>query len=108
LLEQLKLRKVPFVLNGHPTCSLPHILNLSFVTKKNHLLVQKLDLAGIACSSGASCLSGSLKPSHVLQAMGLSQELIDSAVRFSFGLENTQEEIEQVADVLAKWVGTQG
>lgn len=84
-------------INGHPDLHAPHILNLSFLGVGTETLLMNLDLAGIAASSGSACTAGALEPSHVLQAMGISQERRDSAVRFSFGLGNTMEELELAA-----------
>ena len=60
-----------------------------------------LDLEGIAAASGSACSSGSLERSHVLKAMGLPEERLKSAVRFSFGPSNTMEEIETAAEKIA-------
>ena len=61
-----------------------------------------LDMAGIAVSTGSACSSGSLEPSHVLMAIGLTPEVAQGTVRFSFGTNNTKEEIELVVDALKK------
>ena len=63
-----------------------------------------LDLAGIACSSGSACTTGSGDPSHVLTAMGVPRELGISALRFSFGKQNTPEDVRAVAEALPKIV----
>lgn len=57
-----------------------------------------LDMEGIAVASGSACSSGSLEPSHVLEAMNLPQNFLRSAIRFSFGLGNTSEEMEHTAE----------
>ena len=86
--DRLQAVAGPVVVNGPEPGSadvLPHILNVSFPGCRADLLVAALDLAGLACSAGAACSSGSLLPSPVLRAMGLPDERVRSAVRFSFG-----------------------
>ena len=79
-------RSLPdLVLNGHPTERLPNNLNVSFPGIEAETLLLALDRAGIAASSGSACTSGSIEPSHVLQAMGLSPDRIRSAVRLTLG-----------------------
>ncbi|MFC5650139.1 cysteine desulfurase family protein [Paenibacillus solisilvae] len=92
------------VLNGHPSDRLPHIVNLSFIGVDTETLLMNLDLEGIAASSGSACTAGALEPSHVLRAMRISQERLSSAVRFSFGLGNTTDELEQAAKKVATFV----
>lgn len=86
-----------YVVNGDPVRHLPHILNVSFPGVDRETVLMRLDLEGIAASSGSACTSGSLQASHVLAAMGLPQEIIHSAIRFSFGSEQTREQIEQAS-----------
>jgi cysteine desulfurase len=62
-------------------------------------MLMALDLAGIACSSGSACQSGSVDPSHVLAAIGVPRELAIAAVRMSLGALTTTEGVERVADV---------
>ncbi|MBB3109948.1 cysteine desulfurase [Paenibacillus phyllosphaerae] len=83
--------------NGHPTEHLAHIANLSFLGTDTETLLMNLDLQGIAASGGSACTAGAIEPSHVLKAMNLSQERLTSAVRFSFGLGNTLEELERAS-----------
>ncbi|WP_239617533.1 cysteine desulfurase family protein [Cohnella mopanensis] len=90
-----------FIINGHPTERLPHILNLSFTGISSESMLMNLDLAGVSASGGSACNSGSLKPSHVLTAMNISSERVSSAVRFSFGLGNTREEADNLAKITA-------
>lgn len=90
-----------FVVNGEDAERLPHIANISFLGIRSENMLMNLDLSGVSASGGSACTSGSLQPSHVLQAMGLSQERVASAVRFSFGLGNNSEEAEKAAQIIA-------
>ncbi|GGA41643.1 cysteine desulfurase family protein [Paenibacillus physcomitrellae] len=83
--------------NGHPTEHLPNILNISFPEVGTETMLMNLDMEGIAVASGSACTSGSLEPSHVLEAMKLPEQFLRSAIRFSFGLGNTTQEMEQTA-----------
>lgn len=87
-------------LNGHPTQRLPTTVNLSFHGVEGEALLIHLDLQGVAVSTGSACSSGRLEPSHVLEAMGLTPEESKSAIRFSLGRGNTEEEITSVLDLL--------
>lgn len=95
-----KLGADGFVVNGHPSADerLPHILNVSFPPLSSETLLMNLDLEGIAAASGSACSSGSLSPSHVLQAMGLADDIVTSAVRFSFGYGNVHESVTFAAE----------
>jgi cysteine desulfurase len=104
LWEMIKERVGSVRLNGHPTRRLPNTLNVSFDLVEGESLVINLDLKGIAVSTGSACTSGSLEPSHVLLAMGLSPTVAKGSVRFSLGTENTQEEMEYTANVLEEVV----
>jgi cysteine desulfurase len=76
------------VLNGPEigaTDVVPTTLNISFPGCRADFLLLALDLAGVACSTGSACSSGSLLPSPVLAAMGVPDEVLRSALRFSFG-----------------------
>jgi cysteine desulfurase len=104
-LHQGITNRIPHVkLNGHPTKRLPNTLNLSFLYIEGESLLLNLDLEGIAVSSGSACTSGSLEPSHVLLAMGIPHEVAQSAIRFSLGWSNTQEEVDYVVEVLPRIV----
>lgn len=95
------LKEIPYVrLNGHPKDRLPANANFSFEYVEGEALLYNLDLAGIAVSSGSACTSGSLEPSHVLLAMGLDKETAKSSIRFSFGRENSAEEVDFAVDKL--------
>jgi cysteine desulfurase len=82
-------------LNGHRELRLPHNLNLSFAYVEGESLM--LAMEGVAVSSGSACTSASQEPSHVLKAMGVSDERAHTSLRFGLGRFNTQEEVDQVA-----------
>lgn len=91
-------------LNGHPRRRLPNILNLSIEGVEGESLLLALDLCGIAVSTGSACTSGSLGPSHVLSAMRVAPELARGSLRFSLGRDNTEEQMDFVAERLAEAV----
>lgn len=96
LLEQFEESGIDYVVNGDVDECLPHILNVSFPGTTAEALLVNLDLAGISASSGSACTAGSLEPSHVLTAMfPHDKKRAESAIRFSFGLGNTVQEIEK-------------
>ena len=83
---------------------LPGNLNVSIQFIEGEALLLSLDMMGIAASSGSACTSGSLDPSHVLLAMGLSHEIAHGSLRFSFGAQNTEEDVDYVLEQLPKIV----
>ncbi len=87
-------------LNGHRTLRLPGNANFSFEFVEGESLLLSLDLAGIAASSGSACTSGSLDPSHVLLAIGLSHEVAHGSLRLTIGRENIKEDMDLVLSVL--------
>ena len=91
-------------LNGHPTERLPNNCSLSFRDIEGEALLLRLDLAGIAASSGSACASGSLEPSHVLTAIGLSPETARGSLRMTLGAGTTEKEIDEVIRVLPEIV----
>jgi cysteine desulfurase len=93
----------PIVLNSHED-GWPYIANISFPGCRADVLLVKLDLAGIACSTGSACSSGSLLPSPVLKAMGVTDDVLKSAMRFSFGPGTTAEELTEAATRIAACV----
>jgi len=92
---------VPIIYNGSDKHYLPHIVNVSFIGIDTETMLMNLDMEGIAAASGSACTSGALERSHVLRAMGISEDRMQSAVRFSFGLGNTIEELEHAAERIA-------
>jgi cysteine desulfurase NifS len=87
-------------LNGDRESRLPSIVNLGFACIETESLLLLLDQRGICASSGSACTSGSLEPSHVLLAMGLSPEEANGSIRFSLGKQTTDEQIDIVLDLL--------
>ena len=103
-IEGLNHLNIEYAINGDVEKSLPHILNVYFPSVRSDMLLIKMDLNGVAISAGSACSAGSIEPSHVLVAMyGEEAEEINHSVRFSFGLGNTEAEIEQVVELLAKF-----
>ncbi len=88
-------------LHGHERERLPNTLNLSFEGVEGEAIILDLDMKGIAVSTGSACTSGTLEPSHVLKAMGVNPQVAQGAIRFSLGEDNTQEDIDYVADILS-------
>ncbi|WCK53595.1 cysteine desulfurase family protein [Aneurinibacillus sp. Ricciae_BoGa-3] len=97
MLEAWSEMNVPFTVNGSLEHYLPHILNVSFPGTRTEMMLMNLDIAGIAAASGSACTAGSFEVSHVLEAMGVAQEILQSALRFSFGYGNTEEQIHEAA-----------
>jgi len=97
--------EIPMVkLNGPRINRLPNNANFSFDFIEGEGILFRLDLAGIAVSSGSACSSGSLEPSHVLQAMGVDIVLCHGSIRFSFGSSNTIEQVDYAVDKLREIV----
>jgi len=100
LIKGLQERITHVKLNGHPTQRLAGNVNLSYEYVEGESILLALDMAGIAASSGSACTSGSIDPSHVLLAMGLSHEVAHGSVRMTLGRDNTEEDIQYVLEVL--------
>ena len=101
------LERIPYArLNGHPLYRLPGNVNISILYVEGEALLLRLDLAGIAASSGSACTSGSLDPSHVLLAIGLPHEVAHGSLRLSLSDINTEEEVDEVLRTLPGIVST--
>jgi cysteine desulfurase len=96
LREQIFARLDGVILNGHPSARLAGNLNLSFTHVEGESLL--MGLAEVALSSGSACTSATLQPSHVLRAIGASDELAQSSIRFGLGRFNTAEEVDFVVE----------
>ena len=92
------------VFNGDRELRLDHISNISFRFIEGEGLLISLDLQGIAVSTGSACSSGTLEPSPVIRALGRNDELARGAIRFSFGKDNTDQDVDYVLEVLPQVV----
>jgi cysteine desulfurase len=100
----LEERVSDIVFNGHRERRLPHLSNISFRYIEGEGLLINLDLQGVAVSTGSACSSGSLEPSPVIRALGRDDELARGSIRFSFGKDNTAEDVDYVLEVLPRAV----
>ncbi len=99
-LEQAIMESVPdAVIHGQKALRAPHVINISVPGTDSESLLMALDLKGIAASGGSACQSGSIMPSHVLEAIGVPPELAGAAVRMSLGALTTRACIDRVAEV---------
>jgi len=92
-------------LNGDRETRLPHLSNISFRFIEGEGLLINLDLKGIAVSTGSACSSGTLEPSPVIRALGLTTEEARGSIRFSFGKDNELEDVDYVVEALRDAVG---
>ncbi|MFD1038579.1 cysteine desulfurase family protein [Virgibacillus byunsanensis] len=102
-LDVLKHEGIVFEINGNLEETVPAIVNISFPGTNVETLLTNFDLDGIAASSGSACTAGSVEPSHVLTAMfGENNTCTTNSIRFSFGLYNTTENVEEAAERVTK------
>ncbi len=92
------------VFNGNSEQRLPHLSNISFRFIEGEGLLIHLDMQGVAVSSGSACSSGTLEPSPVIQALGRDDELARGSIRFSFGKDNSDADVDYALDVLTRAV----
>jgi cysteine desulfurase len=103
--ENLVARSIDEIaFNGNRDHRLPHLSNISFRFIEGEGLLIHLDMRGVAVSTGSACSSGTLEPSPVIRALGRNEELARGAIRFSFGKDNTDEDIDYVLEVLTRAV----
>ncbi|PYZ94161.1 cysteine desulfurase NifS [Salipaludibacillus keqinensis] len=102
ILSVFNEEKIDYHVNGADENGLSHILNVSFPGINIESILMNLDLEGIAVSSGSACTAGSIDPSHVLTAMFDDVNRSHSAVRFSFGYGNDDEQVKKAATTTAK------
>lgn len=104
-LERKIERAIPnIVLNGDRNKRLPHLSNISFRYIEGEGLLINLDLQGVAVSTGSACSSGTLEPSPVIRALGVDDEIARGSIRFSFGKDNTDADVDYTVKVLAQAV----
>ncbi|MEP6568801.1 MAG: cysteine desulfurase family protein [Acidobacteriota bacterium] len=94
-------RIADIVFNGDQARRLSHLSNISFRFIEGEGLLISLDLQGVAVSTGSACSSGTLEPSPVIEALGRNDELARGAIRFSFGKDNTEEDVDYAVDALS-------
>ena len=95
------LKNIPKTfLNGHPEKRLPNNVNVTILDIEGEALLLHLDRYGICVSTGSACHSQSLKPSHVLQAIGLPREIIHGSLRMTLGKDTTEQDIDYVLKIL--------
>lgn len=102
LLEQLGPEHI--IINGMVAARLPHASNLAFPGIDRQALVMALDMAGVACSTGSACASGSSEPSPTLLAMGLDEAVVTGSIRLSLSRFTTENEVDEVISRLTQSV----
>ena len=88
-------------INGHPTTTLPGIISITIPGISGESVMHILDMKGICISTGSACTSGDEHPSHVLLALGLSEQQAKNTIRISYGKYNTIDEVAAITDALA-------
>lgn len=102
LFYELLMKKVPEIrLNGHPRLRLPNTLSIGFKKLEANILLNEMELMGIAASAGAACHTDSIDLSHVLTAIKLDTDFAMGTIRFSTGRYTTEDEIRQASDIIS-------
>jgi cysteine desulfurase len=105
LIDEFEKAQISFQINGHPTESLAHVLNVTFPGTNVESFLINLDMAGVLVSSGSACTAGSIDPSHVLVAMfGSDAPELRSSIRFSFGVGLSDEQVREAGKRTAQIV----
>jgi cysteine desulfurase len=99
-LEAAILARVPdAIIHGRGALRAPHITNISVPGVESESMLIALDMRGVACSAGSACQSGSVNPSHVLEAIGVSTEIANAALRMSFGALSNDADVDRVSEL---------
>ena len=98
LVERLVAAVPDIVVHAQNVAHAPHIVSVSIPGAEAEALLMHFDMAGIACSGGSACTTGSVEPSHVLMAMGVDRALALGTIRFSLGHETTPADISRLTD----------
>ena len=104
LIEGLKIIKPDIIINSPPNNCLPNTLNVTFPDINNRELMMMLDYNGVAVSSGSACGSQQSKPSHVLKAIGLSDEEAGETIRISLGCETSERDIQYTLKIISDYL----
>src|SRR5262249_35298998 len=100
----VKARIRDIVFNGDIDRRLPHLSNISFRFVEGEGLLIHLDMQGIAVSTGSACSSGTIQASPIIRALGRDEELARGSIRFSFGKDNADEDVEYIVEMTARAV----
>jgi cysteine desulfurase len=101
-LEAAIVARIPdAVIHARGAARAPHITNISVPGTESESMLIALDLRGVACSAGSACQSGSITPSHVLEAIGVSAEVANAAIRMSLGALSGESDVERVAELFS-------
>ncbi len=102
-LKKRVLKEIPYSSCNSPEAGcLPNLLNISFSAAEGESIQLYLDLKGVEVGTGSACATGDLRPSHVIMATRNDAEVAHNSIRFSLGLDTTEEDIDQVVEVLSK------
>jgi len=102
--NEVQARIETIVFNGNRRQRLANVSNISFRFIEGEGLLIHLDMQGVAVSTGSACSSGTLEPSPVIKALGRNEELARGAIRFSFGKDNTDEDVDVAVEAVARAV----
>jgi len=105
-MKELQLQVPDLILNGHPIDRLPNNVHICIPDIEGESIVLMLDEQGICAATGSACSSLDLEPSHVLRAIGRSDDIIHGSVRFTFGIHTTKKELSYTAETLGQVVRT--